>query len=312
VRDPADLYELRSDMPELAAPVMLVSLDGFVDAGGAARQAVAHLFDGAEYEVLATFDVDGLLDYRSRRPTMTFADREWTSYAEPELAVYLMRDVEQAPYLLLTGPEPDREWEAFVAAVQDIATRLQVRLGVGFHGVPMAVPHTRPTTVTAHATRNELVGDHTPWIGKLQVPGSAAALLEYRMGRAGGDFIGYAVHVPSYLAQSEYPWAAIRALECVEEATGLSLDPRGLEEEAERTDREIARQVADSEEVQRVVAELEEQYDEYLAARENLRGDGGDLDAGALYSEEGQLPTAEELGDVFERFLAERDGKDEG
>lgn len=312
MRDPADLYELSPDLPELAEPVMLVGLDGFVDAGGAAKQAVAQLFEDAEYEEIATFDVDMLLDFRSRRPAMTFADREWTSYADPKLALYLMRDVEETPFLLLNGPEPDREWEAFVKAVREVADRLAVRLGVGFHGIPMAVPHTRPSTVTAHATRSDLVADYTPWAGKLQVPGSAAALLEYRMGQAGRDFIGYAVHVPSYLAQSEYPRAALKALECVSAATSLTFSAGKLEEEAERTDAEIERQVSDSEEVQQVVRNLEEQYDEYLAARE-MRTDGIDVDASAaaLFGD-GPLPTAEELGADFEQFLAERDRGSEG
>lgn len=304
MRDPADLYELRTDLPELTDPVMLVSLDGFIDAGGAAKQVVTRLFEDTEYEQLATFDVDTLIDFRSRRPVMDFADKSWVSYDDPSLGLYLMRDVDEAPFLLLHGPEPDRDWEAFVRAVQDIGERLSVRLSVGFHGVPMAVPHTRPSTVTAHSTRTELVEEHTSWMGKIQVPGSAAALLEYRMGQSGKDFVGYAVHVPSYLAQSEYPRAALKAAECVTEATGLQLPTQVLREEAERTDAEIERQVADSEEIQRVVHDLEEQYDEYLAARDNLNGDA------ELYTE-GSLPTADELGAVFEQFLADRDPGDE-
>jgi hypothetical protein len=31
--DPEDLYTLDADLPELASPVMLYSLDGFIDAG---------------------------------------------------------------------------------------------------------------------------------------------------------------------------------------------------------------------------------------------------------------------------------------
>ncbi|GAA3735313.1 proteasome assembly chaperone family protein [Salinactinospora qingdaonensis] len=305
MRDPIDLYELRPDPPELDAPVMLVSLDGFIDAGAAARQAVTTLFETFEAEEVATFDIDRLLDYRSRRPTMTFVENRWDDYTAPTLALYRMRDSEGTSFLLLSGLEPDREWEAFIVAVRSLIERFSVRLTVGFYGVPMAVPHTRPATVTTHATRPELIPGHTPWIGRIQVPGHAASLLEYRLGQSGHDVVGYAVHVPSYLAQSEYPHAAVAALRYVAERTGLVLPTDTLLEQARETDAEIEQQVAASEEIQRVVRSLEQQYDDFMTAREGL--------SGSLASEDGAgLPTAEELGAELERYLAERDRGSEG
>ncbi|AAZ54964.1 PAC2 family protein [Thermobifida fusca] len=299
MRDPADLYELRSDLPELSEPVMLVSLDGFVDAGAAGKQAVATLLDGLQHTELATFDIDGLLDYRSRRPVMIFNETTWVSYAEPKLSLTLLHDLEGTPFLLLHGLEPDRRWEGFTAAVRQLVERLSVRLTVCFYGIPMAVPHTRPVTATPHATRPELVTEHTPWVGRIQVPGNIMSLLEYRLGQAGHDVIGYAVHVPSYLAQSEYPRAGLAVLEYIARVTGLVLPTEKLAEEATRVDGEINRQVEASEEVQRVVRNLEAQYDNFMAVHNGL-----DVDA-LLAGDESRLPTADELGAELERFLAE-------
>nr|WP_221308409.1 PAC2 family protein [Nocardiopsis mwathae] len=287
---------------------MLVVLDGFVDAGSTGKQAVSALFDAYSAEVVATFDIDRLLDYRSRRPQMTFVENAYTDYAEPKLDLYLMHDDEGTPFLLLHGLEPDREWEAFTAAVRSLVDHFQVSLTVGMHGIPMAVPHTRPATVTAHATRPELVAAHTPWIGRVEVPSSAVALLEYRLGEAGHDVIGFGVHVPSYLAQSEYPRAAIAALGYVAGATGLALPVRSLEESADGTDAEIEEQVAASEEVQRVVSNLERQYDDIMTARQasDERSDA------LLAGDESALPTADELGAELERYLAERERGSEG
>ncbi|TDQ52394.1 proteasome assembly chaperone family protein [Actinorugispora endophytica] len=307
MRDPADLYELRPEPPELSAPVMLVSLNGFMDAGSAGKQAAASLFEEFEATEIAAFDIDGLLDYRSRRPVMTFDETAWVEYADPALSLYLMRDAEGTPFLLLNGLEPDREWEAFAAAVRQLVERFSVSLTVGFYGVPMAVPHTRPATVTAHATRADLVAEHTPWLGRVQVPGHAMGLVEYRLGQAGHDAIGYAVHVPSYLAQSEYPRAAIAALEYVAGATGLVLPTEKLANEAQGTDVEIEKQVEASDEVQRVVRNLEEQYDDFMSTRT------GFVDVEPLLGgDESDLPTADELGAELERYLAERDRGSEG
>lgn len=308
VRDFADLYQLHPGFEDVAGLAMLVFLDGFVDAGHAGRQMVASLFDRLTAEEVVTFDGDRLVDYRSRRPTMTFVENTWTSYDAPKLALYRMHDEEGAPFLLLHGPEPDLEWEAFCAAVTRLVEHFSVTLSISVHGIPMAVPHTRPITVTPHATRPELVEGHSSWIGRVEVPGSAVSLLEYRLGERGHDFIGYAIHVPSYLAQSQYPRAAIAATEYVATATGLALPTSTLEQAAGTTDADIEEQVAASAEVQRVVANLERQYDDIMSART----DPEDRPVLPLAEDETRLPTAEELGAELERYLAEREGDGNG
>ncbi|HTS96030.1 MAG TPA: PAC2 family protein [Streptosporangiaceae bacterium] len=298
-RDPADLYEVSPDAPEFGDVPMLYYLDGFIDAGGAGRLLTAHLLGALEHTDVAKFDVDSLLDYRSRRPVMTFAKDHWEHYDAPEISVSLLHDTAGTPFLLLNGPEPDHDWNSFTAAVLNVAAALRVKLAVGFHGIPMGVPHTRPLGVTAHATQAELVEGYRPLVDRLQVPGSAAALLELRMGEQGRAAIGFAVHVPHYLAQAAYPAAAVTLLESVQRATGLSLPADALREAAHRTDLEIARQVEGSEEVTEVVQALEQQYDAFAAG-----GDGG-----MLGQEPENMPTAEELGAQFERFLAEQQGR---
>jgi predicted ATP-grasp superfamily ATP-dependent carboligase len=173
---------------------------------------------------------------------------------------------------------------------------------VGMHGIPMGVPHTRPMGVTGHATRPELVADHQPMLNRLQVPGSIGALLELRLGETGEDALGFAAHVPHYLAQAAYPSAALSLLSAIIKVTGLKLPEKALREAAERADAEVNRQVSGSDEVAEVVRALEEQYDQFAegANRGNLLADGID-----------RMPTADELGSEFERFLAEQQGNPE-
>jgi predicted ATP-grasp superfamily ATP-dependent carboligase len=297
-RDQGDLYEVSPDAPDVDDVVMLYYLDGFIDAGGAGRLLAAHLLGTLDHQEIAAFDVDALIDYRSRRPAMTFVKDHWESYEAPELAIYLMHDTAGAPFLLLNGPEPDHLWEGFTGAVRSLSLSVGVRLAVGFHGIPMGVPHTRPLGVTAHATRPDLTEGYRPLVDRLQVPGSAAGLLELRLGEDERAALGFAVHVPHYLAQAAYPAAAVTLLESVERATGLALPAEALREAARRTDIEIGRQVEGSAEVAEVVQSLEEQYDAFAAGQEGLLGDDPE-----------HMPTAEELGAEFERFLAEQQGR---
>ena len=81
--DPNELYELADELPELSQPVLVQALTGFVDAGSAIQLARENLLDRLDSQVVATFDLDQLLDYRSRRPPMIFDEDHWVSYEEP-------------------------------------------------------------------------------------------------------------------------------------------------------------------------------------------------------------------------------------
>ncbi|KOX10567.1 proteasome protein [Micromonospora sp. NRRL B-16802] len=284
-------------MPDLGQPVLIQALTGFVDAGNASRLAREQLLTSLESRPIATFDVDQLFDYRSRRPVMTFVEDHWESFDAPALELHLLHDDDETPFLLLTGPEPDLQWERFTAAVAGLAARLDVRLTVGLNSIPMAVPHTRPTGVTAHATRPELIAGYEPWLQRVQVPGSVGHLLEFRLGEQGRDALGFAAHVPHYVAQTEYPAAAEVLLTSVSRSTGLLLPGDGLRSAAEVVRVEIDRQVAQTEDAAALVQALEEQYDAFA------RGRG---EKNLLAPDAGPLPTADELGAELERFLAEQ------
>ena len=298
--DPQELYTVDArTAAELAGagtrPVLLHAMQGFIDAGGAGEVAVSHLLERFEPRRLVTFDADRLVDYRARRPAMTFDVWRWSAYEAPELTVDLLRDADGTPFLLLHGLEPDVGWERFALAVRSLVERLGVRLVLGVHGIPMGVPHTRPLGVTRHGTRRELASP-TSWFGTVQVPGSAASLLELRLGEWGHDAAGVGVHVPHYLAQTTFPSAARTALEHVQDLTGLALEPDALADAAASSLADVAQQVADSPEVAAVVSALEEQYDGLSRALGRVG-----LLAGAA-----DLPTADEIGAEFERFLAEQ------
>ena len=299
--EPAELYEVVADAPQLEEPVLLVALDGFVDAGNATRLGIEALRAEQPGRPVVRFDVDQLLDYRSRRPPLRFDTDHWDSYSAPELDVVALADTGNTDYLLLAGPEPDSQWERFAAAVEQLVRRLGIRLVINLTAIPMAAPHTRPIGVTVHGTRPELSEGHQAWFTTAEVPGSAVAVMEYRLGEAGHAAMGFAVHVPHYLARAEYPQAARVLLDHVGLAAGLYLPTESLSEAARRADIEIAEQVAASDEVKQVVEALEKQYDMVASGR----GERGGMELG------GELPSADELGAEVERFLAGHTDEDE-
>jgi hypothetical protein len=307
--DESGIYELEFPAPRLTSadgrgPVMIHALEGFSDAGHAIRMAAKYLKESLDTELVASFAIDELLDYRSRRPLMTFKTDHFTNYEDPELSLYALHDSVGTPFLLLAGMEPDLKWERFVTAVRLLAERLGVRQTIGLGTIPMAVPHTRPITMTAHANKKELIADHTPWIGEVQVPGSVSNLLEYRLAQHGHNVVGFTVHVPHYLAQTDYPEAAEALLKQVAKSGSLLIPLEPLAEAAADIRAKVDEQVNASDEVAQVVSALERQYDAFVAAQENR----------SLLAQE-DLPSGDELGAEFERFLAQQsrngDGDDE-
>ena len=135
-----ELYRIEGEATvptDAEGPVLVHGLAGFIDAGQAGQLAVEHLLEHLEHRLVATFDIDQLLDYRSRRPVMTFEGDHWGSYAQPELALHEVLDSDGTPFLLLSGSEPDLQWERFVRAVTELVERFDVRLTVGLDAVPM-------------------------------------------------------------------------------------------------------------------------------------------------------------------------------
>jgi proteasome assembly chaperone (PAC2) family protein len=300
--DQTGMYELEFPAPQLTSPdgrgpVMIHALEGFSDAGHAIRLAAQHLKNTLDTELVASFAIDELLDYRSRRPLMTFKTDHFTHYEDPELNLYAMHDSVGTPFLLLAGMEPDLRWERFLTAVRLLAERLGVRRVIGLGAIPMAVPHTRPITLTAHANDKELIAEHQPWVGEVQVPGSVSNLLEFRMSQHGYEVVGFTVHVPHYLAQTDYPAAAEVLLAEVAKSASLQIPLEALDAAGAEIQAKINEQVEGSTEVAQVVAALEQQYDAFAAAQENR----------SLLAHDENLPSGEELGAEFERFLRQQD-----
>ncbi len=304
------MYELefppapRLTSPDGQGPVLVHGLEGFADAGHAVRLATTHLRESLETELVASFSVDELIDYRSRRPLMTFKSDHFSDYAAPELNLYAIVDADGTPFLLLAGGwNRTSNGSGSSPRCGCWPSSSGVRRTVGINAIPMAIPHTRPLGVTAHSTNKDLITDHHRWSGELQVPAGASSLLELRMAQHGHEAVGFSVHVPHYLAQTDYPAAAETLLEQVAEVSDLKLPLDALGEAAARVREQVDEHIGDNEEVQTVVRALERQYDSYVAAQEQQ--------ASPPLPADESLPTGDELGAEFERFLAEYERRDD-
>jgi len=287
--------------------VLVHAFTGFLDAGGATAMA-ARLLQDREHRLLATVDVDQVLDYRARRPVLTFVTDHFAAVDMPQIALYEVTDDSGTPFLLLTGPEPDYQWQRFADAILGVVRETGTRLTVGLSAIPWPAPHTRPLGVTVHGNVPSLVSSPHALAGNIQVPGHIGGLIELRLGEAGEQAIGIATHVPHYLGQFEYPAAAITTIEALSAATGLVLPVDALRAPASRAEGEIAQQLQNSEEFVTIVRALEQQYDQLAA----LRGTTASAGAGSELAPGGQVPSGDEIAAQVEQFLADMHGRESG
>ena len=301
--DPAGLYasnDRRTEVPE-GLP-LVAGLTGFADAGSAVSQLGSYLLEALEHDELVTFDPDILLDYRARRPVITFDGDHLTSFVPVELKLHLAYDDAHQPFLLLTGFEPDFQWNRFSQAVLDLITEWKVASTTWVHAIPMPVPHTRSIGVTVSGNRHDLVESMSVWRPQTQAPANAMHLIEYRLAESGHPTVGFVLLVPHYLADTEYPAAAVAALQSISAATGLIFPTDRLREADRDFVSTIDEQVAGNGELAKLVGALEERHDEYMQdspVKSPLTG------------EDGAVPSADEIAAELEKFLAVRRRGDE-
>jgi len=302
MRDPRSLYELNPDVVVPAGLPLVAGLTGFADAGAAVAQTTEYLLSTLDSTLIAMFDADELLDFRARRPIILFEGDHLGDYRPPKLQLRLTHDEIGQQFLLLTGYEPDFQWNRFGAAVLGLVEELQVSNVTWINAIPMPVPHTRSISLTVSGNRPELTDAMSVWRPTTEAPANALHLVEYELHAREFPVTGFVLLVPHYLADTEYPSAAISALEAISAATGRIFPTDTLREQAREFRTRIDEQVASNTELAKLVGTLEERHDSYMEDTV-LRS--------PLTDEDGELPSADEIAAELEKFLAFRRGHDD-
>ena len=292
----SSLYDL-VDHPDLESPVLIMALEGWIDAGAGAARATSTITDTLESELVAVFDSDELLDHRARRPVMHLEDGLNTGLTWPAIELRAASTDDDQDVLLLFGAEPDHRWRAFATDVVDLAMDFGARLVLGLGAYPAAVPHTRPTKLASTATSDELARQIGFVRGTISVPAGVQAAIEQRASEVGLPAVGLWAQVPHYAAAMPYPAAAAALLDGVADLGGPAFDRSELREEADATRLRLDALVAESEEHQELVHQLE------LHAESEEQGEDDGADRGPM-----ELRTGEQLAAEFEQFLRDQEG----
>jgi PAC2 family len=276
------------EWPTLERPLLVVAMEGWVDAGLAAGTAVASLLAAMPNELLASFADDELIDFRARRPTLRVVNGVDAELRWPTIRLTLATNRTGRSILTLTGPEPDMRWHQFVSEVVQLASRLGVELVVGLGAFPAPVPHTRPVRLVGTSTEAELAAKIGFLPAGVDVPAGVQGVLEFAFGEAKVPAVGLWARVPHYASAMPYPAASAALLDGLARLAELDIDTSALRAAAAATEQQIDQLIAGSDEHTELVRQLEAQQD---------RGEG--MSATSF----GDLPSGDELAAELERYL---------
>jgi len=294
-RNPSSLYQFDPAWDEAAVhrlsnPILVVALEGWVDAGMGASAAIAELLTASPTTDVASFDTELLIDQRARRPIARLEDGVTTELTWPAIRVVAGTDRVGTDVLYLTGPEPDFRWPSFIDAVVGLVQHLTVRTVVGLGAFPAPTPHTRPVRLasTVPPQSVELAGRVGTVHGTLEVPAGVQAALEVSLGRAGVPVIGLWARVPHYVSAMPYPEASAALIEGLCAVTGTVLDSSSLRSAGEESRRQVDELIGANPDHLEMVHRLESALDS-----EEIGTLGLDVD----------VPSGDEIAAELEQFL---------
>jgi proteasome assembly chaperone (PAC2) family protein len=280
----APLLRWEGEPPALRRPLLVVALEGFVDAGAVASTAASFLRHRWQADRLASFDRDTFVDYRARRPTAvvdagTLRRVEW-----PGIDLYGASPGGDHDALFLLGVEPDMQWAAFCDEVVAVCTRLTVEAAIGLGAYPAAVPHSRPVRImrAQNAAATALVpqaGDIPGYTG----PVGAGTVLQSVLAEHGVPAVGLWAEIPHYIAGSPNPGGALAMVQLVAAQLQVEVDTDELEAAAKQHREQVDEAVLEYPDAREMVEVLERHFD------------AGDVDE--------QLPSGEDIAAEIERFL---------
>jgi predicted ATP-grasp superfamily ATP-dependent carboligase len=276
--------------PTLRRPLLIVALEGFVDAGAVASTAAMFLRHRWQSELVGRFDREALIDYRARRPTVV-VDSGWIRRIEwPEVEVFAAHVDGPHDALLLLGPEPDMRWSAFVDEVVRLCRTTGVEAVIGLGAYPAAAPHTRPVRIrkAANGLGRELVPEAEAITGYTG-PVGAGTVLQGVLAEEGIPAVGLWAEVPHYISASPNPAGALAMVHVVAATFATRVDTTELEAAAKLHTEQVEEAVAEHADAREMIAALEAHVD------------AGSPDDG--------LPSGEDIAAEIERFLRSQGGE---
>jgi proteasome assembly chaperone (PAC2) family protein len=191
--------------------------------------------------------------------------------------------------VLLLGIEPNLRWRTFTGEVVELAQDLGVELVVTLGALLADVPHTRSAPVTGSASDPELVRELGLAASRYEGPTGIVGVLHDACRRADLASASLWAAVPHYASLAASPKAALALCRRLTGLLSTEVDLEDLERASDAYERQVSEAVAQDEETEAYVRELERRRD--------------------ALGEELDVPSGEALAAELTRFLREHEAR---
>src|SRR3954451_13404691 len=278
--------------PELRRPVLVAAFRGWNDGGQGASLAAGYLAKEWEGARFAEIDPENFYDFQATRPHVSLEEGLTRKLDWPDNGFFHAavpgtdRDA-----VILIGTEANLRWETLSGLVLGLAEDLRVQRMVTFGPLLAAVPHTRPSPVTAAATDPELVEELGLEPSRYEGPTGIVGVLLDAARKVSIPSLSLWAAVPHYVSLAPSPRAALALVNRFGELMELDIDTDDLETASDEYSEQVSEAVSTDADTAAYVEELERRVD--------------------LLSEEEDLPSGDTLAAELTRFLKERDEQEE-
>ncbi|MGH3023402.1 MAG: PAC2 family protein [Gaiellaceae bacterium] len=279
--------------PTLRHPVLVAAFRGWNDGAQGASLAASFLAQSWGAQRFADIDPEEFYDFQAVRPQVRLEEGITRRIDWPENAFYdgaipgLDRDA-----VLLVGVEPNTRWRTFSDEVAGVASELGVELVVTLGALLADVPHTRPAPVTGSASDPKLVEELGLTSSRYEGPTGIVGILHDSCRAAGLPSASLWAAVPHYVSLAASPKAALALCERLGGLLGATLDLSDLERAADAYELQVSAAVAQDEDTEAYVRDLETRRDAL----------GDELD----------VPSGDSLAEELTRFLQEHEERSRG
>jgi proteasome assembly chaperone (PAC2) family protein len=278
--------------PELRRPVLVAAFRGWNDGAQGASLAAGYLAQAWSAQRFADVDPEEFYDFQATRPHVALVEGLTRRIDWPENAFYHAELPEaERDVVLLLGIEPNVRWRTFTDEVTGLARELGVELVVTLGALLADVPHTRPAPVTGSATDPSLIEELGLAASRYEGPTGIVGVLQDACSRAGIPGASLWAAVPHYASLAASPKAAYALCARLVGLLGTKADLTELERAAEAYERQVSEAVAQDDETEAYVQELERRRD--------------------ALGEELDVPSGDALAAELTRFLREHEARRE-
>jgi proteasome assembly chaperone (PAC2) family protein len=252
--------------PELDAPTVIASFEGWNDAGQAATTAVRYLVDTWHAKAFARLDPEAYFSFTDTRPTVRIVDGASREVRWPRLEFYWRKNVDPVPdVVLMPGVEPNLRWRSFCGEIVELARSVGARRVFTLGALVTDAVHTRPVPLTGFSSDPDVQSKFAARSitrSSYEGPTGIVGVLHDACTKAGLPAASLWGASPYYLGSTPNPKTALGLLEALDDALGLQLNLGEMSTVSDEFTRQVSLAVRDNSEVQQQITALEQRYDE--------------------------------------------------